>query len=148
MDAPIVLQLRRASENLTRHLAERLEGSGAPSLTPSQILVFTVLDDAGNPPAELARRLKMSRQSMQKNIERLIDLGMASLEPNPADRRSKLVTLTPRGEQTAAFVSRLLDGFERRLEAALGTESIHTVRRVLSADLDAILATGQNASGR
>ncbi|HEY5651649.1 MAG TPA: MarR family transcriptional regulator [Acidimicrobiia bacterium] len=147
MEAPIVLQLRQASDRLTRRLAERLERAGVPPLAPSQILVLAVLDDADAPPAELARRFEMSRQSMQKHLDRLGALGFVVLKPNPSDRRSKLVTLTPDGARAAAVVVRLLDGFERRFEAALGSDAIHTLRRVLGADFDAILATDQKASG-
>jgi hypothetical protein len=42
----------------------------------------------------------------------------------------------------------VLDGFERRIEAALGTAAVNDARRVLTADLDGLLRTGQKASGR
>ena len=90
----------------------------------------------------------MTRQSMQKNLDRLRNLDLVTLKPHPHDRRSSLVTRTAGGDDFALAVAQVLDGFERRLEAALGTDAVNRARSVLSADLDRVLATGQNASGR
>ncbi|MDH3249035.1 MAG: MarR family transcriptional regulator, partial [Acidimicrobiia bacterium] len=141
----LIFELREAADTLERTLMTRLEDAGWPRMTINQVLMFAHLETGGVTAAELARRMSMSRQSMQKNLDRLLDLDLVTLEPHPHDRRSSLVTCTAAGIRFSRFVGQTLDGFERRLEAALGTNTVTDARRVLTADLDRILGTAQNA---
>ena len=143
-----IFELRRTASHLEDEVLARLADTGWPALTPNQLLVIASLDDTGTTPAELARRTDMSRQSMQKNLERLAALGLIDVGHHPSDRRSRLVGLSDKGRRFAYETWRLADGFERRLEAAFGSEAVNIARRVLGADLEEILGTGQNASGR
>jgi DNA-binding MarR family transcriptional regulator len=144
----LIYELREAAEALERTLMTRLEDAGWPRMTINQVLMFAHLETGGVTAAELARRMGMSRQSMQKNLDRLLELDLVTLQPHPHDRRSSMVTSTAAGKRFSRLVAQTLDGFERRLEAALGTNTVNDARRVLTADLDEILGTGQNASGR
>lgn len=143
----LVFELRRTVAALERALSTRLVQAGWPDLTVNQVLLFAHLDPDGVTPAELARRMGMSRQSMQKNLDRLRDSELVAVQPHPDDRRSTIVTKTAAGERFTATAARLLDGFERRLEAALGTDVVNRARQVSTADLDRILQTGQEADG-
>lgn len=144
----LIFELRRAIDVLEHELMGRLTAAGWSRVTITQVLVFAYLEPEGVTPAELARRMGMSRQSMQKHIERLRDLELVTTQPHPRDRRSSLVMATDAGKRLSEDAARLLDGFERRMEATMGTQVVNDARRVVTADLDSILATGQNASGR
>lgn len=144
----LMFELRRTVDVLEAELMVRLEAAGWPRMTINQVLLFAHLDSTGVTPAELARRMSMSRQSMQKNLDRLRELELVTLRPHPHDRRSSLVTVTSNGERFSRRAAEILDGFERRLEAALGTGVVNEVRSVLTADLGQILRIDQNASGR
>lgn len=150
IDSPLFAQLFDATELINDLLIDRLHQAGWPPLTRNQTFALIHLADTETTPAELARLLGVSRQSMQKILEHLADLGIVELIPHPTDQRSKLVTLTANGTERTAATMRVLDGFERRLEAAFGTETIWTVRRVLSADWMSIFETidDQKARGR
>ena len=147
---PLAVQLHDTADLMARLLAERLESAEWPPLTRNQTLVLIHLASAATTPAELARLLNVSRQSMQKILEHLSDLEFVELIAHPTDQRSKLATLMTAGVEFTTAMMRILDGFERRLEAAFGTETIWTVRRVLSADWTALFETidDQKASGR
>lgn len=144
----LIFELRRAADLIEDTLKRRLETADWPILTTNQIMLFAHLEPDGVTPAELARRMGMSRQSMQKNLSRLSDLKLVTVQPHPVDRRSSLVTASETGQRFARAAAEVLDGVERRLEAALGTDAVNEARRVLTADLDDILSTGQNANGR
>lgn len=144
----MIFEMRRAIDVFERTLMRRLEETGWPRLTVNQVLLFAHLDTDGVTPAELARRMGMSRQSMQKNLDRLRDDGLVTFEPHPRDRRSNLVVLTSEGIRFSRAAAQPLDAVERRLEAALGTDAVNGARRVLNADFDQLLTTDQNASGR
>jgi DNA-binding MarR family transcriptional regulator len=144
----LIFELRRAVDVLERELMSRLAAAGWSSLTINQVLVFAFLEPEGVTQAELARRMGMSRQSMQKHLERLRELKLVTTQPHPRDGRASLVMATTAGRRLSEDAARLLDGFERRMEATMGTQVVNDARAVLTSDLDGILATGQNASGR
>ena len=65
----LMFELRRTVDVLEAELMVRLEAAGWARLTVNQVLLFAHLDPTGVTPAELARRMGMSRQSMQKNLD-------------------------------------------------------------------------------
>ena len=144
----LIFELRRTVDVLESELMARLEATGWPRLTINQVLLFAHLEPDGVTPAELARRMGMSRQSMQKNLDRLETLELVELRAHPQDRRSNLVVHTAEGLDFSRSAAMVLDGFERRLEAALGADAVNRARTVLNADLGVILRTHQNANGR
>jgi DNA-binding MarR family transcriptional regulator len=73
-------------------------------------------------PSLLADRLRLSSAAVTVIVEHLVERGIAIRKPNPADRRSTLLTLTPRGE---VLVHDELDVLDRAREiAAAGVESL------------------------
>ncbi|MGW2015544.1 MarR family winged helix-turn-helix transcriptional regulator [Streptomyces sp. NPDC001927] len=49
------------------------------------------------PVAGIARAMGITRQSVQRIADLLVERGLAAYEPNPAHRRAKLLTPTPEG---------------------------------------------------
>ncbi|PJE96891.1 MarR family transcriptional regulator [Streptomyces carminius] len=75
------------------------------------------------PVAGIARTMGITRQSVQRVADLLVERGLAVYEPNPAHRRAKL--LAPTGEGRAA-IARITPGhaeFAARLAGALGGEA-------------------------
>lgn len=74
------------------------------------------------PVAGIARAVGLTRQSVQRVADLLVDRGLATYRPNPAHRRAKLLAPTRRGR---AAVERIEPGhreFAARLSEALGGE--------------------------
>ncbi|MFE1325205.1 MarR family winged helix-turn-helix transcriptional regulator [Streptomyces sp. NPDC058741] len=93
------------------------------------------------PVSGIARAMGITRQSVQRIADLLVERGLAEYRPNPAHRRAKL--LAPTGEGLAA-VSRIDPGhavFADRLAEAFGEaelrEAVRTLER-LSAVLDRV----------
>ncbi|WP_326597826.1 MarR family winged helix-turn-helix transcriptional regulator [Streptomyces sp. NBC_01803] len=74
------------------------------------------------PVAGIARVMGITRQSVQRVADLLVERGLAAYEPNPAHRRAKLLTPTAEGR---AAIGRIGPGhaeFATRLARALGGE--------------------------
>lgn len=116
---------------VSRATSERIARSSGQ--TAARWQVMSVLSEAVlNVPA-IARRLGLTRQSVQRVVNDLTDAGLVSSKPNPDHERSSLVTLTKRGrrvmdelfERSEASRTALLD------RSGLSADDLHDARRVL-----------------
>ncbi|QYX78452.1 MarR family winged helix-turn-helix transcriptional regulator [Streptomyces akebiae] len=83
------------------------------------------------PVAGVARAMGITRQSVQRVADLLVDRGLAAYVPNPAHRRAKLLTPTPAGR---AAIERIDPGhatLAARLAQALGEEEFAATVRAL-----------------
>ncbi|MFJ4538806.1 MarR family winged helix-turn-helix transcriptional regulator [Streptomyces tibetensis] len=83
------------------------------------------------PVSGIARAMGITRQSVQRIADLLVDKGLAEYRPNPAHRRAKL--LTPTGEGRAA-IARIDPGhaaFADRLAEAFGQAELAEAVRIL-----------------
>ena len=81
--------------------------------------------------ADVGRRLGVSKQAAGKTIDRLAELGYVSADGESADRRRKLVRLTPRGTQALALSAESFAHVRARWAAQLGADRV----AALEADL-------------
>jgi DNA-binding MarR family transcriptional regulator len=132
--ASLALALLRASDWFNNALVRHLADSGWPLLTRTQSLTFATLGPAGARPADLARTVGISRQSMQKVLEELQAAGLVETRPDPVDRRAKLVTVSPRGQQMVEQAKAVLEQLEAELNQRIGPEHVAGLRRALEAD--------------
>lgn len=87
--------------------------------------------------AEVARDIGVTRQSVQRVADLLVNRGLAAYEPNPAHRRAQLLTPTAAGRQAVRRVAPAHAAFARRLAEAHGTgaleETLDIVNRLAAA---------------
>lgn len=81
--------------------------------------------------ADVAREMGITRQSVQRVADILVDRGLAEYLPNPAHRRAKLLRPTESGYGAVRRIEPQHAGFGRRLADALGEDE-------LQATLDAL----------
>jgi DNA-binding MarR family transcriptional regulator len=65
--------------------------------TSARWLVMAAIEDAPATVAQVARRLRLARQSVQRVANLLVRDGLADFHDNPSDRRTSLLALSPRG---------------------------------------------------
>ena len=84
------------------------------------VTALAVLDGAGEPltPSEIAERVLVASATMTATLDLLERRGWIRRRPNPDDRRSILVEITPEGRATA---DRLLPAIHRLERHALDT---------------------------
>ncbi|WP_318219159.1 MarR family winged helix-turn-helix transcriptional regulator [Streptomyces sp. SCL15-6] len=92
-----VTAIRKASRRLTQLYDEALRPVGLRSTQYSILAELTA--NAGNPPTmrQLADSLIMDRSALGHAVRPLIRNELLALEESPADRRSRLITVTPKG---------------------------------------------------
>jgi DNA-binding MarR family transcriptional regulator len=102
------------------------------------------------PVSGIARSMGITRQSVQRIADLLVDRGLAEYAPNPAHRRAKLLRPTAQGR---AAVARIVPGhaeFAARLAAELGEEAFAETVRVLerlSGAVESVSAAEADPSG-
>ena len=82
---------------LSRHLTAAAEGLTKP--TGQSLARWLVLAEARGVAtvADIARRLRLTRQSVQRVADLLVSEGLCVYEENPRHRRAKLLVLTEEG---------------------------------------------------
>jgi DNA-binding MarR family transcriptional regulator len=120
---------RAIIDELHAELARR----GHPELRPAHGFAMQAIGIGGTTATEAGRRLGVSKQAAGKTIDRLAELGYVQRLDDTADRRRKLVRLTPRGIEALTMSAFIFGQIRARWAAELGAARL--------ADLEASLAT-------
>jgi DNA-binding MarR family transcriptional regulator len=109
---------------LARELEQRLEPVyKAHGLEPGWHDVLATLRRTGPPyrlrPTDLTESLMLTSSGTTKRLDRLEQAGLVAREPDPADRRGTLITLTAAGHELIDSVTEAHLANERRLLASL-----------------------------
>lgn len=87
------------------------------SLSRGQLRILVILSTATPiSPGSVAASLGVPKANVTEIIERLVEQGLVKREPNPQDRRSHNLMLTPKGK---AEVEQLREWSTRRIEKVL-----------------------------
>jgi len=117
---------------------EELAARGHPELRPAHGFAMQAIGTFGATAADVGRRLGVSKQAAGKTIDRLAALGYVERGGEPADRRRKLVRLTPRGTEALSLSAGAFGRVRARWAGLLGADRV----AALEADLRAV-APGQ-----
>lgn len=137
----VIGRISYVSALIDAHLAPNFARHGVDASTFD---VLATLLRQGAPyqatPVRLAEESMITTSAVAQRLNRLETLGLIRREPNPADGRGKLVSLTPAGRD---LVEDMLPGHlaaEEQLLARLSTEE-----RLALADLLSRVATGEGS---
>ena len=130
--SPLILLVNRADRALQADMVRTAHELGYPQVKPAHNAVFGALGGNGARATDLAVRAGITRQSMGEIVRDLVGLGFVTMEPDPLDRRAKLVKYTPDGvELTNGGFQHILD-LEERFAEEFGAERYEQVRDVLA----------------
>jgi DNA-binding MarR family transcriptional regulator len=115
-------------------LSARMAAAGWPLLSRSQSLVFVNIDDEGTRPAELARRLGITRQSMQEVVTKLRDHELVTVDVDPVDGRATIVRLSARAHLLGRDAAIINAELERELADRIGDSAVSSLRDALGRD--------------
>jgi DNA-binding MarR family transcriptional regulator len=113
---------------------EELAALGHPELRPAHGFAMQAIGTFGATAADVGRRLGVSKQAAGKTIDRLAELGYVERGGESADRRRKLVRLTPRGTEALALSAAAFEHVRARWTGLLGADRV----AALQADLRAV----------
>ena len=97
-----------------------MEETGDFDVTPVQFAILNALiDDPGEDQVTLAGRVAFDAATSGSVISRLESKGWVRREADPADKRRKLLWVTPEGEQVALRMKRAVARAQARMVAPL-----------------------------
>src|SRR5262245_8293399 len=114
-------QLRRNAEAIARVVGQsqaRWQVLSAASAEPKTV-------------PQIARRLGLARQNVQRIADLLVDDGLAMLAANPDHRTSARVVLTEHGRKVLVDMMRSARAYHRELASELAPAEIANLRRSL-----------------
>lgn len=82
---------------------------------PRARTLFRLTKKANMTQTELACELELEQATLVRLLDRMEENGLIERQPDPRDRRAKLVALTPHGEEQAALVRAIADRIRGRI---------------------------------
>lgn len=122
-------ELGRNAAPLQRLSRDALAGDGCLALTPSQI----------------ARKMGLRRQSVQRLVDVLLEQGHLVLDDNPDHRRAKLVRLTAEGRRAYEAISPVQAAWVNDLGQGLDLDGLKGAIRLLREVEERVLKEAESA---
>jgi DNA-binding MarR family transcriptional regulator len=117
-DACLCLHVQRAARALARSFDEALRPLG---LTNGQFSLLNALNrPAPAKMAPVAELLAMDRTTLTAALKPLARRGLVTVEPDPEDRRGRLLRLTPEGRALLGQAAPVWERVHAEIEARLG----------------------------
>lgn len=129
----LLAMFRTATRLMVDELVARLHAAGYDDITPAQHLVFENIDPQGTRLTTLGQRAGITRQSVTELAAVLARNGYVEIQPDPTDRRARLVVLTPAGRTLVRQAIKEIAAIESAWEA-------HFQRAGLDDDLKRVVA--------
>jgi DNA-binding MarR family transcriptional regulator len=114
-------------------LRGRIADAGHPDIREGHGCVFGFIDlDKGSRLTDLADRSGLTKQAVGEAVSELERLGYVSREPDPYDRRAKIIKLTDRGMDAVIKGRRIFAEIEREWAEQIGRELMESFREAVT----------------
>ncbi len=127
----IGLLLRLLYQHHAQDIDAALREAGFGDLRPAHANVFPFVPPEGISVSGLAELARVRKQTMAQAVEQLERTGYVERRPNPDDRRSRLVFLTPRGESVRPVTHAAAARVEERWAELTSPEQLEALRGTL-----------------
>jgi DNA-binding MarR family transcriptional regulator len=132
---------------LAGDLRERGEGiARAVGQTQARWQVISAASDAPKTVPQIARRLGVTRQNVQRIADRLVQQRFASFEDNPDHRGSPYLVLSPRGRAALEQLTRAAEAHHAALAMKLDARAIEKLHRELRSLIRALSEIDQQGA--
>jgi DNA-binding MarR family transcriptional regulator len=144
---PLPALLTEVKHAAVAKVLERAAGAGHPDIREGYGCVFGFIDlEQGSRLTELAERSGLTKQAVGEAVTDLERLGYLTREPDPLDRRAKIIKLTEHGLDAYRTARRLFAEIEQEWAEQLGEDVLATFRE--TAERIHALATAPAEPGR
>jgi DNA-binding MarR family transcriptional regulator len=124
--------LAKATQRWNELLAERFAAASYADVRPSYGSVLLPLyEEDGLRMGELARRARLSKQTMTTMIRRLEQDRLVERRPDPRDARASLIFLTSRSRRFEPVAAATLRDLDRLVRRRLSAERLTAVKEAL-----------------
>ena len=129
--------LAKASQRWNELLAERFREAGYHEVRPAYgSVLLPLFEEDGLRMGELARRSRLSKQTMTTLVRLAERDGLVAREPDPADARATLVSLTQRARAFRPVADDVLQELGSRVAQELGAAQAAELERLLKGVMD------------
>jgi DNA-binding MarR family transcriptional regulator len=115
---------------LQHELFAKLAEQGHPAVRPRHGAVLAYLDDEGSRATDLAAQSGRHKQVITTLVDELVELGYVERQPDPADRRAKLIVPTAKGRDHMAKSDAVIADMEAAHARAVGEQAYAEFKRV------------------
>ncbi|WP_019854025.1 MarR family winged helix-turn-helix transcriptional regulator [Actinopolyspora mortivallis] len=112
-------------------LTETLRRRGQTPVSPTQLQLFSVLDEQGATISELAQWMGVTRQTTHQAVHGLMEAGLLERSAHPESARRRLVRRTPLGRRLHREAEAVLEELERELARRIGSDTVEQLRAAL-----------------
>lgn len=124
--------LAKASQRWNEFLYEGFCAQGYHQVRPSfGAILVPLYEEDGLRLGELARRARLSKQTMTTMIRLIAKAKLVTMRPDPADGRATCVFLTEEARRFEPVAEKVLARLERRALKVAGRENLDQFRRWL-----------------
>jgi DNA-binding MarR family transcriptional regulator len=128
----LVDRMRSIEGLVTASVHDRVTQSGARGLRIAHARVLAELGE-GSRPSELAKRLAVTKGAIGQLVALLEERGFVTLEPDPTDRRARIVRPTAKATEAYVVSRRALLAIEQDWRRILGPRRMDELERALEA---------------
>jgi len=112
--------------------------AGYDDVNPAHVSLFRYPGLDGHRLTDIAHRMQITRQSVHELIGHLEQRGYLVREPDPTNRRARLVRLTPKGQGLQEVIRRQAQDAERHVVEMLGVRRFEQLKEALAILVDEI----------
>jgi DNA-binding MarR family transcriptional regulator len=124
--------LAKASQRWNEQLQEGFAAAGFPEVRASYgSVLIPLLEEDGLRMGEIARRARLSKQTMTTMVRLCERDGLVERRRDPDDRRATRVHLTAKARRFQPVAEQVLAQLERDARRALGATGANELRRLL-----------------
>ena len=124
--------LAKAMQRWNDLLAEEFRREGYPEVRPSYgSVLLPLFEEDGMQIGELARRSRLSKQTMTSLVRHVERDGLVERRPDPADARATLISLTERAREFEPVAARVLDRLDGLVRGRLTPAAVASLRESL-----------------
>lgn len=120
--------LRLLSDSVREHILRSVRTKGYEDLRRAHLAVFQFPSPDGSAPSVLAERAHVTKQSMNYLLGELEERGYLGRQGAPADGRSRVVFLTPRGKRLVKEMRQSVKEVEDEWRSMLGAARFHQMK--------------------
>lgn len=115
-------------------LQDNRAARGGLKLTRGESQLMLLVSIGVRRPIEVARALGVSRQALNVTINLLKDRKLVELQPDPDDKRCKIIAFAEAGQSTRNEAEEILIRLEREVTRRIGKQAVEQMYAGLAAD--------------
>lgn len=117
--------------------------AGYDDLNPAHVSLFRYPTLDASRLTDIAQRMQITKQSVHELIGHLQDRGYVVREPDPTNRRARLVRLTAKGHELELVIRAAAHDAEEHIAAILGQKRFMQLQEALALLVNQITSDGQ-----